>query len=84
MTAVRGHEAHVVKHRAGIQQFRIVVQGATLAGQRRPVVDAAGMMKQQRRLGIAHEFGDFAGQLAVWNGDVANGETHDRLLFGSG
>ena len=63
--AVLMRQAHVVEHRACIKQFGIKSQSATLACQSAPVIDAARMVKQQWRLGIAHQFCYLASELAV-------------------
>ena len=62
-------QAHVVEHGAGIEQLGIEAQTAPLAGERAPVIDAARMVEQQRRLGIPDQFGHFARQFAVGNDD---------------
>ena len=67
--AVLVGQAHVVKHRAGIEQFRIEPETAALARQSAPVIDAARMVEEQRRFGFPHQFGYFAGELAVGNLD---------------
>ncbi|MNR55481.1 hypothetical protein D3C85_1758600 [compost metagenome] len=65
-----------MEHRARVEQFRVDLQAALLAGQRREVVHAARVVEQQRGFGIADQLRDVAGQLAVGNGDVAQGELH--------
>src|ERR1700730_3798237 len=60
-------QAHVVEHRACIKQFGIDPQSATLACQSAPVIDAARMVKEQRGLGVSHQFLYFASELAVRN-----------------
>ena len=65
--AVLMRQAHVVEHRACIKQFGIEPQSAPLARQRAPVIDAARMVKQQRGFCVPHQFGYFAGELAVGN-----------------
>src|ERR1700687_4038367 len=74
--AVLMRQAHVVEHRARIKQFGIESQSATLACQRAPVINAARMVKQQRRFGIPHQLRYFARELAVRNYDsrkIVNG-----------
>ena len=66
--AVARHQADVVEHRAGIEQFRIEFQAAMNAGERAEMIDAARMVEQQFRFGVADIFGDGARQLAVGNG----------------
>ena len=64
-----GGEAHVVEHRAGVEELGIEAEAAALAGERAPVIDAARVMEQQRRLGIPDQFGHFTCQFAVGNDD---------------
>jgi len=45
--AVRGRQAHVVKHRARIEKLVIELERAALSGKRAPIVDATRMVKQQ-------------------------------------
>ena len=68
-SAVLMRQAHVVKHRACIKQFGIEPQSAPLACQRAPIIDAARMVKQQRRFGVPHQLRYFAGELAVGHFD---------------
>jgi hypothetical protein len=63
--AVPRRQPHVVEHGAGIEQFGIELQAAMPTCQGPEVVDAAGVMKQQRRFRIPHHLGDLSGQLAV-------------------
>jgi hypothetical protein len=35
------------------------------------------MMKKQRRLGVAHQLGDFTRKLAVGNADAVDGSAHN-------
>jgi len=58
-------QSHVVEHRAGVEQFGIELEAVALSGERAEVIDAAGMMEQQRSFRIAHQFSDGAGELAV-------------------
>src|SRR6202040_3389201 len=60
--AVLMRQAHVVEHRTCIKQFGIESQSATLACQSAPVIDAARMVKQQRRFGVLYQFSDFASE----------------------
>src|SRR5438270_3827309 len=48
-------EDHVVEHRTSVKQLGIEAEGAALAGERAPVIDAARVMEQQRRFGIPDE-----------------------------
>jgi hypothetical protein len=41
-------KAHIVKHGAGVEEFRIKAKTAALAGKRAPVIDSARVVKQQR------------------------------------
>ena len=38
-------QAHVVEHRAGVEQVGIELEAAALSGERAEVIDAAGMME---------------------------------------
>ena len=65
--AMARHQADVVKHGAGVEQFAVERQPTADAGHRAELVDAAGMVEEQVRFGIADVFGDGARQLAVGN-----------------
>ena len=67
--AVPGCQAHVVEHRAGIEQLAVERQAAPQAGQRAEVVDPTRMVEEQVRLGIADKLGDLLAQLAVGDAD---------------
>jgi hypothetical protein len=77
--AVPMRQAHVVEHRACIKQFRIESQSATLACQGAPVIDAARMVKQQRRFGIPHQLGYFACELGIGNPDPRKIGIHRKI-----
>src|ERR1700730_14606817 len=84
--AVLMGQAHVMEHRACIKQFGIESQSTALACQRAPVIDAARMVKQQRRLGVPHQLSYFAREVTVRNSDSRKIDTgfkidiHERLL----
>ena len=59
--AVLVAQAHVMEHAAAIQQFRVEPEAAPASGQRGKVEHPAGMVEKQRRHGVAHGFGNFAG-----------------------
>src|SRR5690349_11645266 len=80
MAAVLVGEPHVVEHRTGIKQLCIELEAAPHASQRAPIEDATGMVKEQRRLGIAHELGNRARQLAIGDDDPVDSEGHRGLL----
>src|SRR5437868_1145537 len=63
-------KAHVVEHSAGIKEFGIEAEPAALAGEGRPVIDAARVVEQQWWLGIPDQFGHFTRQTAAGNGDA--------------
>jgi len=65
-------EAHVVEHGAGIKQLGIKAETAALAGECAPVIDAARMVEQQRRLGVPDQFGYFACQLGIGDEDACD------------
>ncbi len=69
LAAVLMGQAHIVEHRACIKQFGIEFESATLACQSAPVIDAARMVKQQRRFGVADQLRCFAREFAVRNSD---------------
>src|ERR1700730_2896402 len=77
--AVLMRQAHVVEHRACIKQFGIESQSATLACQSPPVIDAARMVKQQRRFGVLYQFSDFASELTVGNSDSCKINIHLKI-----
>src|SRR5437899_13022847 len=76
LAAVLMGQAHVVEHRACIKQFGIESESATLACQSAPVIDAARVVKQQRRFGVPHQLRDFARELAVGNSDSREIDIH--------
>src|ERR1700759_5510478 len=77
--AVLMSQAHVVEHRARVKQLGIKPQSATLACQSAPVIDAPRMMKQQRPLGIAHQFRYLASELAVGYADCRQIGVHWKV-----
>jgi hypothetical protein len=64
-TAVLVCQAHVMEHRACVEQFRIELEPATFASQSGPIIDPARMMKEQRRFGVANELREITRELAV-------------------
>src|SRR5215510_10310693 len=56
LAAVARHQADVVKHGAGVKQFAVELQSAMSTGQRAKMIDAAGMVEKQLRLGITNKF----------------------------
>jgi hypothetical protein len=54
-----------MKHGAGIEQFGIKLQAAMLTRQSPEIVDAAGVMEEQRRNRVPHHLGDLSRQPAV-------------------
>src|SRR6202030_2269554 len=74
--AVLMGKPHVVKHRSCIKQFGIESESATLACQSAPVVDAARMVKEQRRFGVPHQLHYVASELAVGNSDPLKIDIH--------
>src|SRR6266404_413350 len=70
--AVPMRQPHVVEHRAGIEQLCIECQAAPHTGQRAPVKNAAGMVKQQRRFRVPHELRDLTRKLAVRDADSSD------------
>src|SRR5258708_2710788 len=75
--AVRRGQAHVVKHRPRIEKLAIELETTMLSGERTPVIDAARMVEQQRRLGIPDELRDLTGESSV--GDA--GSFHPERPF---
>src|ERR1700694_5601133 len=69
-----------MEHRACIKQLGIESESATLARQSAPVVDAARMMKEQRRFSVPHQLHYFASELAVGNSDPLKIDIHACLL----
>jgi hypothetical protein len=59
-----------VEHSAGVEQFGIELEATALPGECAKVVNAAGVIEQQSRFGIADEFRDFVGQFTVGNSDA--------------
>src|SRR4030095_7711149 len=66
--AVFRSETHIMEHCTHIQQLRIEGETFPFAGCSGKVVDAAGMVEQQRALCIADQFGDFARPFAGGGG----------------
>lgn len=75
-TAALMDQPHVVKHATAIEQLGIELETTLLSGQRAPVKDAAGMMKQEGRLRIPDELCDLSGDLAVGDRYTLNFEAH--------
>jgi hypothetical protein len=65
--ACLGGEVHVVEHGASIKELGIETEAAALAGKRAPIIDAARVIEEQRRLGIPDELGYFLRELAIRN-----------------
>src|SRR5258708_8664768 len=74
--AVLMSKAHVVKHRPCIEELLIERQTTMLAGERTPVIDPAGMVKQQRRFSVPDKLCYLAGEFAVRNADPLYRERH--------
>jgi hypothetical protein len=77
--AVLMRQAHVVEHCACIKQFWIEYQPAALSGERSPMIDAAGMVEQQRRLGIPDQLRDLTGEPTVGNAKFLRPQMSSRL-----
>jgi hypothetical protein len=56
--AVPGGQAHVVEHRAGVQQLSVELQATPQAGQRAKIINPTRMVEEQFRLGITDQLGD--------------------------
>src|SRR5580692_4097615 len=56
----------------GVEQLGIECHAAPHAGQRAPVEDAAGMVKEQRRFRVPHELRDLTRKLAVRDADSSD------------
>ena len=65
-------KTHVVEHGAGIKELGIETETPALAGERTPVIDAAGVMEQQRRFRVPHEFRHLTRKLAVRDADPSD------------
>ncbi len=72
---MRRGEAHVMKHRAGVKELGVEAEAAALAGKRTPIIDAARMMKEQRRLGVLDQLSHLPRQFAV-----GDDRTRDRFF----
>src|SRR5271168_4602651 len=75
-TAVLVYQPHVVKHGARIKQFRIKLQAATLPRERAPMIDAARMMKEQRRFRVSYQLRNLARERAVRCANLVNRRSH--------
>ncbi len=73
LARIGGHEAHVVEHRGGIEQFRVVGEPLGVAGQGAEQEHAARVVVEQVGLGVADQVGDLASQGAVGDGDAGDG-----------
>ena len=62
-----GGQAHVVEHGASVKELGIEPEAAALAGERAPIINAARVIEEQRRLGIPDELGYFLRELAIRN-----------------
>ncbi|PAV92690.1 hypothetical protein WR25_09954 [Diploscapter pachys] len=72
VAAVGVGQAHVVEHAAAVQQLCVIFQAQAPAGEGGEIIDAAGVVEQQRRSGVADQLGDLAGHGGV--GDVDAGD----------
>lgn len=70
-------KAHVVEHRADVEELRIEDQTAALAGERAEEEDAVRMMVEELALRVADELVDLTGEATVGNGDVGDRRRHD-------
>jgi hypothetical protein len=64
-TIVLTGQAHVMEHGSGMSQPRIKSEASPSPGRRTKVIDAAGMVEQQRRLGTVDEPTDFISEFAI-------------------
>src|SRR6266404_2347478 len=78
-----GGEAHVMEHSAGVKELGIEAKPAALSSERAPVIDAARVMEEQRRLGIPDQLGHFPCQFAVRN-DNTRYRAGRRIACGRG
>src|SRR5258708_40045030 len=67
--AVPACQAHVVEHRAGVEQLAVELQATPQAGQRAKIVNPARIVEEQFRLGITDKLRDLLAQLAVGDAD---------------
>src|SRR4029077_8978897 len=80
--AVPAGQAHVVEHRARIKQGGGEPEPSAFARECGPVIDAAGMVKQEGWFGVPHQLRYFAGELAVGRTYSVNGECHSTSPAG--
>jgi len=69
LAAVLACQAHVVEHRAGVEQLPVKAQPPPHAGQRSEIINPTGMVEQQLWLGITDKLSDLLAQLAVGDAD---------------
>ena len=69
-------QSHVVKHRAHVEQFWIVIQTLPFTGQRSPEEHPPAVIVEQIVLGIADELGGGPRHRAVGNTDTGNELIH--------
>src|ERR1700722_4603761 len=81
--AVARHQADVVEHRAGVEEFAIEVKTALLAGDCSKVVDTAGVVEEQLRFRVPNELCDLPRQLCVGDTDAANRRHGSKSRIGS-
>jgi len=67
--AVLRRQAHVMKHRARVEQLPVEGQAPPKASQRREIIDPTRMVEEQLRLGLANKLGDLAAQLGIGDAD---------------
>jgi hypothetical protein len=72
LPAVLMGQAHVVEHRARIKKLGIESEAPMVSWQSAPVIDAARMVKEQRRFSVPYQLSYFASELAVGNCDSRN------------
>jgi hypothetical protein len=79
LAAVLIGQAHVMEHRARIKQFGIESETAMVSCQSAPVIDAARMVKEQRRFVVLYQLSYFVRELAVGNYDSRKIGIHRKI-----
>jgi hypothetical protein len=67
IATVSRYEPDIVEHSTCVEKFGVELEATAPAGECAKIVDAAGVIEQQSRFGIADEFCDLVGKFTVGN-----------------
>src|SRR5260370_42230273 len=68
LTAVLRSQSHVVEYCADVKQLGIKLEPAPFPRERSKKLHTSGVVEQQRRLRVTHQFGSFSNKLTVGDG----------------